>query len=144
MMRPCLTHGSGELTEGRRCDEHQPAEQQRRKALRGDWRALGYDAAWDRLSARARRLQPFCTDCGTTDRLTADHRPSAWHRKAAGLPIRLEDVDVVCADDNLRRGSSRPGSSRHDHWLTWGVDPVDAPVEAGGKDGSPTLIGGRS
>lgn len=70
-------------------------------------RAAGYDAAWDRLSRRARRLQPFCSDCGATTDLTCDHSPEAWKRKERGLSIRLEDVDVVCRACNSRRGAAR-------------------------------------
>lgn len=75
---------------------------------RGSARDRGYDAAWDRLSKRARALSPFCEDCGTTENLTTDHKPSAWERKAEGKPIRLADVAVVCGPCNSRRGSSRP------------------------------------
>lgn len=71
--------------------------------------ARGYDAAWRRLSERARKLQPFCTDCGTTEDLTADHTPEAWERKRAGKPIRLRDVDVVCRSCNSKRGEAKAG-----------------------------------
>lgn len=70
-------------------------------------RQLGYTASWDRLSARARRLQPFCSDCGREDQLTADHSPEAWARQAAGKPIRLQDIDVVCRRCNAERGPAR-------------------------------------
>lgn len=108
-MRPCLT--CGEPSDTSYCDEHD----------RGAWHhhegsasARGYDNAWNRLSKRARRLQPFCLDCGSTDNLTADHKPSAWQRKAEGKLIRLVDVDVVCGPCNRARGTSRPGSDRAD------------------------------
>lgn len=71
------------------------------------YRSVGYDAAWDRLSKRARRLQPWCSDCGTSTDLTCDHSPEAWERKERGLPIRLQDVDVVCRACNSRRGPAR-------------------------------------
>lgn len=67
----------------------------------------GYDSAWDRLSKRARRLQPFCSDCGSPDDLTADHTVTAWQRKEQGLPIRLRDIDVVCRSCNSARGEAR-------------------------------------
>ena len=54
-----------------------------------------------------RRLQPFCSDCGSTEGLECDHSPEAWARKAAGKPIRLQDVDVVCGECNRRRGAAR-------------------------------------
>src|SRR5690625_4902711 len=58
-------------------------------------------------SQRARRLQPFCSDCGREDQLTADHSPAAWQRQAEGKPIRLEDIDVVCRRCNAERGPAR-------------------------------------
>lgn len=68
----------------------------------------GYDSEWERLSRRARRLQPFCSDCGTPEDLQTDHSPEAWARKAAGKSIRLKDVDVVCGPCNRARGQARP------------------------------------
>lgn len=106
-MKPCLE--CGEPSEGRRCEACAPPASRLRKTTA---RERGYDTAWDRLSRAARKLQPFCSDCGSEERLTADHKPQAWERKAAGLPLRLEDVEVVCNDCNVRRGSSRPGAGR--------------------------------
>ena len=91
----------GEPSNGPRCDEHRPPSVSRPS------RAAGYDTAWDRLSRRARKLQPFCSDCGATDDLTCDHSPEAWERKSRGLAIRLVDVDVVCRSCNSRRGRAR-------------------------------------
>lgn len=108
MLSPCLV--CGEPTAGTRCAEH-TADRDRTR-VRGDFRQRYGGAAWDRLSQRARRLQGFCTDCGTTEQLGCDHLPSAWERLAARKPVRLVDVDVVCAACNNRRGSSRPGSDR--------------------------------
>ena len=96
-LRPCIV--CGEPAEGPRCGIH---------ALRKPAAAArGYDAHWTRLSKRARRLQPFCADCGSTEDLQADHSPEAWERKAAGLAIRLADVDVVCGPCNRSRGAAR-------------------------------------
>ena len=74
---------------------------------RGSRQQRGYDAAWDRLSRRARRLQPFCLDCGSTEDLTADHSLTAWERRAAGKLIRLQDIDVLCRRCNAERGDPR-------------------------------------
>ena len=74
--------------------------------------ARGYDAAWKKLSKKARLLQPFCSDCGTSEDLQADHLPQAWQRKAKGLPIRLEDIDVVCGRCNRKRGAARGEAPR--------------------------------
>lgn len=101
-LKPCAV--CGEPAERNRCAEHRP---RRRKASA---HSRGYDAAWTKLSARARRLQPFCVDCGSTEGLQTDHSPQAWQRKAAGLPIRLVDVAVVCGECNRRRGAARGGT----------------------------------
>lgn len=94
----------GEPGPGPRCEQHQLPSAPKRFAPR----KIGYDSTWDRLSKRARRMQPWCTDCGTTDDLTADHSPEAWKRKAEGKPIRLSDVTVVCRPCNAKRGRARP------------------------------------
>lgn len=103
-VKPCILPGCGEPTELSRCPEH-------RKDTR-DKRARGYDWHWDQLSRRARRLQPFCTDCGSTEDLQGDHTPEAWRRHYAGRPIRLRDIAVVCGPCNRARGPARPGSPR--------------------------------
>lgn len=92
------------------------------EAARGTAAQRGYDAAWERLSRRARRLQPFCSDCGRTDTLTTDHSPQAWERRARGLAVRLEDVDVVCRQCNTERGAAR------------GPDAVDRPTIGSARD----------
>lgn len=67
----------------------------------------GYDARWQRLSKRARKLQPFCSDCGSPEDLTADHTIEAWRRYEQGKAIRLKDIDVVCRRCNSERGEAR-------------------------------------
>jgi hypothetical protein len=102
-MLPCIE--SGELADADRCDEH-------KLNTRGDKTSAdsrGYDNAWRKLSERARQLQPFCSDCGSTEDLQCDHTPTAWARKAAGKAIRIKDVDVVCGPCNRARGAARPG-----------------------------------
>lgn len=100
MRSPCFE--CGEPTEASRCPEH------RRQDHRGSATERGYDAAWHRLSKRARKVQPWCSDCYTTDDLTTDHSPEAWARKQAGKGIRLRDVDVLCRSCNAKRGRARP------------------------------------
>lgn len=135
MMRPCLT--CGEPSPATYCTEHAPAPSPHAER-RGSARKRGYDTAWDRLSTWARRCQPFCSDCGTTENLTTDHKPSAWARKAAGKSLRLRDVDVVCGPCNARRGSSRPGSERAERTrrgglTTGGGTPPDEQGDPRGK-----------
>lgn len=98
-LKPCLR--CGEPTPRTHCDEHRP------KPPPKSPRHYGYDAAWDRLSKRARRLQPWCLDCGATDDLQADHTPSAWQRKEQGLAIRLQDIAVRCGPCNRAAGAAR-------------------------------------
>lgn len=76
----------------------------------------GYDSQWERLSKKARRMQNWCTDCGSVEDLQLDHLPSAWERKAKGLRIRLGiDAQVVCRLCNVRRGQARPEPLQHNH-----------------------------
>jgi 5-methylcytosine-specific restriction enzyme A len=95
---PCLT--CGEPCAGPRCPQHTTDP-------KPGARARGYGAQWDRLSKRARRMQPWCSTCGATEGLQADHSVMAWHRVAMGLPVRLEDVDVLCGPWNRARGAAR-------------------------------------
>lgn len=106
--RPCMV--CGQPSEQTRCREC-TAEHHRTRD-RGTARQRGYDTTWDRLSVRARRLQPWCTDCSAVEHLTLDHLPSAWQRRAEGKVIRLRDIAVVCGDCNNRRGSSRATGDR--------------------------------
>lgn len=118
MLKPCLTCGT--LTSASRCEVHERDHvnayrretKPDRRRVRLSPKELGYDFQWQKLSARARALQPWCSDCGETENLTADHLPVAWERKEQGKTIRLQDVDVVCGPCNSKRGSSRPGSAR--------------------------------
>lgn len=98
-LKPCLVCGLPIQTT--RCPEHTIAPAKASAAARG------YGQAWRRLSVRARRMQPFCSDCGTEQDLTVDHSSEAWRRQAAGLAIRLVDVEVVCRGCNTRRGAAR-------------------------------------
>lgn len=110
MLKTCPT--CGEPTENTYCPTHQPKKIEPSK----NSRIRGYDHTWRKLSQRARRLQPFCTHCGTTHDLTTDHTPEAWARKDQGLPIRLEDVVVLCRSCNSKAGAARGENTR-------GVDP---------------------
>lgn len=107
-MKPCIV--CGEPSPSSRCDEHRlPVNHHRPN--KPSPAARGYDSAWAKLSKRARRLQPFCSDCGSTDDLQADHTPEAWARHEAGLSIRLEDVQVLCGPCNRAAGAARGASA---------------------------------
>lgn len=109
---PCLT--CGELSRGSRCEDcttiHNRITARAYETVSA--RNKGYDKAWDRLSSRARALQQFCLECGSTEDLQADHTPEAWRRKERGLAIRLKDIQVLCGPCNRRAGEARPGSPR--------------------------------
>lgn len=110
VLRPCIE--CGEPTDAPRCEDC--TEPRPQPAERASTTARGYDRTWRKLSERARRLQPFCGDCGATADLTVDHSLQAWRRKAQGLPIRLQDVEVVCRPCNSRRGAAKPSATRGD------------------------------
>ncbi len=103
-MRPCLD--CGELAEASRCPEHAPTATELRRTSA---RERGYDGRHDRLSKRARKLQPWCSDCLTTEALTLHHTEEAWRRHEARKPARLTDYEVLCGPCNNRRGSPRVG-----------------------------------
>ena len=90
-----------------RCAECRPPDTRDIPNRRGTTAEQGYNERWNRLSRRARALQPFCTDCGSPDDLTADHTEQAWQRYDAGKTIRLQDIDVVCRTCNSERGAAR-------------------------------------
>lgn len=105
----------GEITDqGSRCppcQERRDAKRNARTRPRTEAQKIRertmYPPAWHRLSRQARRMQPFCTDCGARQDLTADHTPQAIIRLDAGLPLRLADVEVVCRRCNGKRGKAR-------------------------------------
>lgn len=108
-----------------RADETDRPSKLRRLDDRGTRQARGYGAEWDRLSVRARRLQPWCTDCGSPDDLTADHSPEAWRRHERGQRIRLRDIDVVCRGCNAARGAARGPNTRDRHTNADTYDALD-------------------
>ena len=94
----------------RLCEECKTTHERTRvrsKQVRESAAARGYDSRWRRLSKRAREMQPFCLDCGTSNDLQADHSPETWKRVERGLPLRVTDVDVVCGPCNRARGAAR-------------------------------------
>lgn len=108
--RPCLQCGTPTIAS--RCPACAAAVATQRDQRRGTTAARGYGSRWQRLSLKARDLQPFCSDCGTDRDLTTDHSPEAWARHERGLPIRLRDIDVLCRGCNARRGAARGPSAQ--------------------------------
>ena len=125
----------GQPSDGPRCAEHTTDP----KASAAD---RGYDAAWQRLSRRARKLQPFCTVCGTTDDLQTDHTPEAWARKAAGKAVRLCDVDVLCGHHNRQAGAARGSGARTAHGRGPHAPEATPPVKAKFESEIGSLLGG--
>ncbi len=124
-MNPCLE--CGEPTSESRCPRHRlPSSPKATPESRG------YDETWRKLSKRARRLQPWCTDCGGQEDLTADHNAVAWERRAAGKVIRLEDIDVVCRRCNANRGRTRPGGDDPDGSVPYPLGQAKSRIHTGG------------
>ena len=91
----------GEVCDGPRCPEHT-------RDTKANTTARGYGWSWQKVTARARKAQPFCSvpGCTSTD-LTTDHSEAAWQRHNAGKAIRLQDVDVLCRRHNAQKGAAR-------------------------------------
>lgn len=123
----------GALTAAARCANCKPRETKKSATRRG------YDAAWQRLSTRARRLQPWCSDCGAVDDLTVDHSKDAWEARGSGREITLDMVTVVCRPCNSRRGQARDLGTRP---VGNGEGPSGKAQFASLPSGSPRLMSG--
>lgn len=108
MTRPCLD--CGEPTSSSRCDPCSIERARRYNRRRGSATARGYGYDWQRLSAKARRLQPYCIDCGSTEDLTADHVVP----KGLGGPSTMSNVVVRCRSCNARKGARMPTTEQLD------------------------------
>ena len=111
-MKPCLKCGDL-VRNASYCvdcmpDDKSPENRKRQAHL--------YDYAWRKLSAQARKLQPWCLDCGARKNLSADHLPIAHWKLDNGIPLTLTDVEVVCLPCNDRRGPAEADSERYLEW----------------------------
>lgn len=113
-----------QLESGTWCETCKPKDDGMKDIRRGNRHQRGYDNTWQRLSKRARKLQPFCEDCGSTDDLTGDHTEEAWRRREAGKVIRLQDIAVVCRRCNSERGAAR-GEKSSDVWRAGPLKDLD-------------------
>jgi len=102
LLKPCIECDT--LSDRSLCPEHRPTYTKPERDP--------YDHQFRKLSELARKLQPFCLWCNTDQDLQADHTPKAWERKAAGLPIRLCDIRVLCGDCNRLAGQAKPGPNQ--------------------------------
>lgn len=94
-LRPCVV--CGEPGPRSRCPKHRTKDRRVRK-VKGN---AAHDPAWRRLSARARRDQPWCQDCGSSSDLTADHIiPKSIAPELVHAP---ENFAVRCRSCNSRK-----------------------------------------
>jgi hypothetical protein len=107
MNKPCLKCGI--LTPESYCNEHAPKRIDTRTGR--DRSTLGRGQGWQNLSPRARKMQPYCKDCGATEDLTADHMPSAWHRILAFFGSSF-DAGIFVEPPMLARYIIWPSGSR--------------------------------
>jgi 5-methylcytosine-specific restriction endonuclease McrA len=84
--------------------------------------------AWRRLSKRARTLQPWCENCGTTDDLSADHlTPTSC---GGQMVPDLTGVRVLCRPCNARAYAEQ--RAQHDPGA-----PPPTPGEVPHREGRP-------
>lgn len=95
-LKPCI--GCGEPSTATHCTDCRPPARQITRRVG----TFAFDRTWRRLSTRARRLQPFCLDCGGRDDLTADHIiPVAEAPELAHEPL---NITVRCRPCNSVKG----------------------------------------
>lgn len=92
VMKVCAV--SGDVCDCTQC----PLVQANRAEKKKSTTERGYNNAWRRLSERARKLQPWCSTCGSKYDLTADHL--RWPART------LKDVDVLCRSCNSAKGKA--------------------------------------
>lgn len=102
---PVLDSLCGEPALTSRCDLHPRPSTKEHKTGR---EARGYDDAWRKLSIRARELQPWCSRCGTSEDLTADHLQ--WPATT------LKHVDVLCRSCNAKKGAPTEANDPRRHF----------------------------
>lgn len=96
--RPCI--GCGDLlASGSYCHACRPANQQPRRGLG----QASDDPVWRRLSLKARKQQPWCSNCNTDRDLTGDHLLPVCDYPE--LVHAIENIDVLCRSCNSRRGN---------------------------------------
>ena len=91
-LQPCLTPDCPEVQEAARCTRHTREVDGVRVRRRGTL----YQGDYPRRRAACIREQPWCTFCGSTRRLTADH-------VRAGDPS--SPLRTLCLSCNSRRGA---------------------------------------
>ncbi|POX82189.1 HNH endonuclease [Mycobacterium kansasii] len=127
-LKPCLV--CGEPAANSRCDEHRPKRPakdlpRRHPHMNG--------AQWKRLSASARRRQPWCLDCGAVNDLTTDHIIPI--HEAPELAYEPANIAVRCRPCNSARGTHCTHDERQAVYaaLTRGGAPKKGAFRRGGK-----------
>lgn len=95
--RPCIRCGEP-ITFGSYCGDCKP---DRKPSDHVAWKNNG---KWKNLSAKARKLQPWCLDCRATTDLCADH--IIPFSVAPELAHSIENLTVRCRSCNGRRGNT--------------------------------------
>lgn len=124
-LRPCLDCQTP--ARGPRCPDCRAVRARRVvSAKKPSASSRGYDSAWRRLSARAIRMQPWCSSCTATEDLTLDHSPEAWVARDAGRAITPDMVTVLCRSCNSAKGAARTLNSTTQGGDTgaWGLGPT--------------------
>ncbi|WP_258043812.1 HNH endonuclease [Mycobacterium kansasii] len=90
-------------------------------------------AQWKRLSASARRRQPWCLDCGAVNDLTTDHIIPI--HEAPELAYEPANIAVRCRPCNSARGTHCTHDERQAVYaaLTRGGAPKKGAFRRGGK-----------
>ena len=131
-LQPCVD--CGELSERNRCQTHRPAH-----APKAPGKQRGYDWPWIQLSRRARRIQPFCSMCGSTEDLTTDHSEEAAQRSWTSHPpggrrCPLPHPQLLEGSRQTHRGEGGRGPSQPSRQgKVWDSYPRGYPVKAGPK-----------
>lgn len=104
MTKPCIICGTP--SDGPRCDDHRirrdPKPADHVHANLGRWKAL---------SAKARRLQGWCTWCGATTDLTTDH--IIPFSICPALAHCIDNCQVLCRTCNGKRGNRFTTTEAH-------------------------------
>ena len=100
--RPCISCGEPIAT-GTYCTECTPVDHRVRHAIRSN------PSRWKKLSAKARKLQPWCSTCGTSGDLTADHIIPIVERP--DLAYVIENIDILCRPCNGRKAGAPPSDA---------------------------------
>lgn len=146
-LRPCLD--CGEPGDRPRCAEHvRPVHAEPRDRSHVHWNGT----RWKKLSAIARRLMPWCADCGRRTQLTTDHVIPVSARP--DLAYELDNLMTRCKPCNGRKGDTMPDAATvaaieariaaRRRRVTGGVTPIAAAVPSAPQAKFASGIGSRS